>query len=81
VKSTLIKKPTPKELAQMAELKGDTIIMDDRSANRIELQNQILQLPIKNPLSLNEFLNLEDETILNKEGDIFNAIIAAYSSN
>ena len=81
MKSTLIKKPIPKELAQMAELKGDTIVVDDRSANRIELQNQILQLPIKNPLSLNEFLNLEDETILNKEGDIFDAIIAAYSSN
>jgi hypothetical protein len=42
VKSTLIKKPTPKELTQIAELKGDTIVIDDRSANRIELQNQIL---------------------------------------
>jgi len=37
VKSTLIKKPIPKELAQMAELKGDTIVVDDRSTNRIEL--------------------------------------------
>ena len=36
-KSTLIKKPIPEELAQMAELKGDTIIVDNNSADRIEL--------------------------------------------
>ena len=36
-KSTLIKKLTPEELAQMTELEGDTIIVDDESANQIEL--------------------------------------------
>ena len=38
-KSTLIKKPIPKELVQMAELERDTIIIDNRSANRIELRD------------------------------------------
>jgi hypothetical protein len=33
-KSTLIKKPTPKELAQITGLEGDTIIVDDSSADR-----------------------------------------------
>src|ERR1700710_1855028 len=51
-KSTLIKKPTPKDLLQIAELDGDTIIVDDGSADRIELQDQIAQLPIENLLSL-----------------------------
>ena len=36
-KSTVIKKPTLEELAQMAGLEGDTIIVDDGIANRIEL--------------------------------------------
>ena len=40
-KSTLIKKPTPEELVQMAELEGDIIVVDDKSADRIELRDQI----------------------------------------
>ena len=36
-KSTLIKKPTFQELTQMAELEGDTIIVDDGSTDRIEI--------------------------------------------
>ena len=56
-----------------------TIVVDDRT-DRIDLQAQIAQLPIKNPLSLDKFLNPKDEAILDKEGDIFDAIIAAYSS-
>ena len=34
-KSILIKKPTPEELAQIVELEGDTIMVDDGSADRI----------------------------------------------
>jgi hypothetical protein len=54
----------------MTELKRDTIIIDNRSADKIELQDQITQLPIESPLSLDAFLNLKDETIVNKDKDI-----------
>jgi hypothetical protein len=62
----------------MTELKRDTIIIDNKSADRIELQDQITQLPIENPLSLDEFLNLEDETIVNKDKDIFTSVVDHY---
>ena len=57
----------------------DYIVVDDRT-DHIDLQAQIAQLPIKNPLSLDKFLNPKDEAILDKKGDIFDVIIAAYSS-
>ena len=78
-KSTLIKKPTPKDLAQIAELEGDTIIVDDGSADRIELWDQITQLPIENPLSLDEFLNPEDEIIVDNNEDIFASVVNHYA--
>src|ERR1700733_9756860 len=78
-RSTLIKKPTPEVLAQIAELEGDTIVVDDGSADRIELQYQIAQLPIKDPLSLDEFLNPEDETIVDEDEDIFTSVVNNYS--
>jgi hypothetical protein len=62
----------------MIELKRDTIIIDNKSADRIELQDQITQLPIENPLSLDEFLNLEDETIVNKDKAIFTSVVDHY---
>jgi hypothetical protein len=62
----------------MTELKRDTIIVDNRSADKIELQDQITQLPIENPLSLNEFLNPEDKTIVNKDEDIFTSVVNYY---
>ena len=78
-KSILIKKPTPEELAQMTELEGDTIIVDNGSADRIELRDQIAQLPIENPLSLDEFLNPEDETIVDEDEDIFTSVVDHYA--
>jgi hypothetical protein len=36
---------------------------------------------IEKPLSFNEFLNPKDEIIINKDGDIFIAIIEHYSIN
>jgi hypothetical protein len=75
----LIKKPTPEELAQMAELEGDSIVVDDGSADRIELQDQIRQLPIGNLLSLDEFLNPEDETIVDEDEDIFISVVNHYA--
>lgn len=63
----------------MAELEGDTIVVDDRSADRIELRDQIIQLLIKNPLSLNEFLNLEDKIIIGKDEDIFISVVNHYT--
>jgi hypothetical protein len=53
--------------------------VDDMSTDRIELQHQIVQLPIKNPLSLDEFLNPEDEMIIEEEEDIFEAIVDRYT--
>ena len=81
-KSTLFKKLTLKELAQIAELKlkGDTIVVDDRTADRIELQGQIAQLLIENLLSLNEFLNLEDKTIFDKDKDVFTSVVNYYAT-
>jgi hypothetical protein len=78
-KSTLIKNPTPENLAQMAELEGDTIVVDDGSADRIELQDQITQLPIENLLSLDKFLNLEDEKIVDEDEDIFISVVNHYA--
>jgi hypothetical protein len=76
---TLIKKPTPKELAQMTKLKRDTIIVNDKSTDQIKLQDQIAQLLIENPLSLNEFLNPKDKTIVNKDKDIFTSVVDYYA--
>jgi hypothetical protein len=80
VKSTLIKKPEDSIEDSTEDSTEDTIVVDDRT-DRVDLQNQIAQLPIENPLPLDEFLNPEDETILDEEDDIFKAIVAAYSSN
>ena len=63
----------------MAELEGDAIIVDNGSTDRIELRDQIAQLPIENPLSLDEFLNPEDETIVDKDEDIFISIVDHYA--
>jgi hypothetical protein len=76
-KSTLIEKPIPEKLVR--ELEGDTIIVDDGSTDRIELQDQITQLPIKNLLSLDEFLNPEDETIVDEDEDIFISVVNHYA--
>jgi hypothetical protein len=63
----------------MTELEGDTIIVDNKSADRIELRDQITQLPIENLFSLDEFLNLEDKTIVNKDEDIFTSVVDYYA--
>ena len=78
----MIKKPIPEtlELAQVAELEGDTIVVDNGSADRIELQDQIMQLPIRDLLSLDEFLNPEDETIVDKDEDIFTSVVSHYAA-
>lgn len=53
--------------------------MDDRSADRIELRDQIAQFPIENPLSLDEFLNPENEIIVDKDKDIFTSVVNHYT--
>ena len=53
-------------------------MVDDR-IDRAELWDQITQLSIENPLSLDEFLNPEDEIIIDKDSDIFAAIVEHYS--
>jgi hypothetical protein len=72
--------PIPKELVK--ELREDTIIrviIDNSSTDKIKLQDQITQLLIKNLLSLNEFLNPEDKTIVNKDKDTFISVINYYT--
>ena len=44
-----------------------------------ELRDQIAQLPIERLLPLDKFLNLEDETIVDKDGDVFAAVVECYS--
>jgi hypothetical protein len=67
VKSTLI------------EDSGEDCIVVDDGIDRAELQYQIMQLPIENPLPLDEFLNPEDEIIADEDSDIFAAVVANYS--
>jgi hypothetical protein len=74
-KSTLIKKRT--EPVESAE---DTTVVDDSIAERIELRDQIAQLPIENPISLDEFLNPEDETVVDEDSDIFISVVEHYSA-
>jgi tRNA A22 N-methylase len=45
----------------------------------IELQAQIDSLPIEDPLSLNEFLNPESETIVDENTDIFETVVTHYN--
>lgn len=75
-KSTMIKK-----CIESVDSTEDTIVVDDSITKRIELQDQIAQLPIKNPLSLDEFLNLKDETVVNKDSDIFTSVVEHYSAD
>ena len=81
VKSTLIKNPEGAAADELAEDSTEDCIVVDDGTDRIDLRAQIAQLPIENPLSLDEILNPEDETILDEEGDIFDAIVTAYCSN
>jgi hypothetical protein len=60
-------------------VEGEVIEEDNSATERAELQAQIASLPIKDPLSLNEFLNLESETILNEDSDIFASVVEHYS--
>jgi hypothetical protein len=76
VKSTLIKKV--EGTADAEDSAEDCIVVDDRT-DRAELQDQIAQLPIESLLSLDEFLNPEDETIVDENGDIFAAVVECYS--
>jgi hypothetical protein len=76
VKSTLIKKA--EGTADTEDSAEDCIIVDDRT-DRAELRDQIAQLLIESPLPLNEFLNPENETIVDKDSDSFAAIVECYS--
>jgi hypothetical protein len=72
VKSTLIKLPEE-------QLKVPVVEEDNEAAEQAELQAQIAQLPIENSLPLNEFLNLNNETVLDKDKDIFTSVVEHYS--
>ena len=76
MKSTLIKKAEGTIDAE--DSAEDCIVVDDRT-DRAELRDQIAQLPIESLFSLDEFLNPKDETIVNKDGDIFAIIVECYS--
>ncbi len=80
MKSTLIKKLEGTVEDSAEDSTEDYIIVDD-GIDRAELRDQITQLLIENLLSLNEFLNLEDETIVNKDNDIFTTVVEHYSVN
>ena len=58
----------------------DCIVVDDRT-DQAELRDKIAQLPIESSLLLGEFLNLEDEIIVDEDGDIFAAIVEEESSD
>jgi hypothetical protein len=69
VKSTLIKKPQ------------EPVVEDNQVTDRAELQAQIAQLPIENPLPLNEFLNPNEEAVIDEDEDIFASVVEHYSVN
>ena len=76
VKSTLIKKVEGTiDIEDSAE---DYIVVDDRT-NWAELRDQIAQLPIESPLSLDEFLKPEDEVIIDKDENIFTSVVNRYT--
>jgi hypothetical protein len=62
-------------------LAGDGMILVDDRTDRAELQDQIAQLLIESSFPLDEFLNLKEETIVNKDDDIFAAVVECYSIN
>lgn len=78
VKSTLIKKI--EDAIDIEDSTEDYIIVDD-GTDRAELRDQIAQLPIESPLSLDEFLNPEDERIVDEDSNTFAAIVECYSVN
>ena len=80
MKSTLIKDIEATTIDEVTEDSTEDCIIVDNRTDRTDLQAQITRLPIENPLSLDEFLNPKDEAILDEESDIFDTIIAAYSS-
>jgi hypothetical protein len=80
MKSTLIKKLESTVEVSAKDSTEDCIIVDD-GTDRAELRDQIAQLPIENPLSLDEFLNAKDETIVDDNDDIFTTAIEHYSVN
>jgi hypothetical protein len=77
VKSTLIEKLDSTE--ESAEDSTEDYIIVDNRTDRAELQDQITQLLIENPLSLDEFLNPEDEVIVDEDDDIFTTVVEHYS--
>jgi len=83
IKSTLIGERAEEleESREERELDGDTIVVDDGTADRLQLQAQIAQLPIENLTSLDEFLTPEDETIVDEDSDIFAAVVERYSTD
>ena len=73
-KSTIIKKPED-------QVEQDIATQDQR--DRDELQAQIAQLPITNPLPVDEFIQLDGEVIkkilkIAEESEIFEQIVERY---
>ena len=56
-------------------------LQDDQVTEQAQLQAQIALLPIKTPLPLNEFVNPEDEMLIDEDGDIFMSVVECYSMN
>jgi hypothetical protein len=70
-KSTLIDAPTISA--------NEPSLQDDQATEQAQLQAQIALLPIKTPLSLNEFINPKDENIVDEDSDIFALVVECYS--
>jgi hypothetical protein len=69
-KSIVIKKP-----------EQEVIQEENQQADRDVLQAQIAELPgITDPLSLNEFIELANEVIDNRDTDIFASVVERYST-
>jgi hypothetical protein len=75
IKSTLIEK--------LKEV--EAIMEDNQAAERAELQDQINSLPPpaegEERTSLNEFINPENEIIMDDDGDIFASVVERYSAD
>ena len=57
----------------------ESIVEDSQLTDQAELAVQIAQLPITDLLSLTEFLNPDDEAIVDEDGDIFTSVVEHYS--
>jgi hypothetical protein len=77
---TLVQKETIQQCwAKSTLIRNEAEHEDVEAEDRTELQAQIAQLPIQDPLSLTEFLCPNDEDVVDDDEDVFASVVEHYS--